>query len=394
MSYKLGEICEFYRGASTPRDRMYDEGDWLYVHYGDLYKGFSYRIDVERPQKRIPFILASEPIKSSQRLEDQDIVYVLTSETEGDLGHSYLFNNPFNRPSVAGTETTIVRVRDTKVILPAYLNYLMHTPMFLGQLRQYVRGMKVFRVHPKDVARIEIEVPSIENQRKVVSILDAIYEKQILNSLLNDYLEELALTLYAENLEWGEAELPSGWQFRPLSDFFPVVTGKKDANIALDNGAYPFFTCKQSALLTDTYSFDGSAILVAGNGDFNVKWYEGKFEAYQRTYVLIPDDPVLLGYLYCAVKRNLSEITSGSRGSVIKFITKGNIADYEIAVPPNPEQNSTIKQLRKILELIDAFNREMAQLETLRDVLLPKLMSGEIDVSQVDLSQLNNHLAA
>ena len=210
--------------------------------------------------------------------------------------------------------------------------------------------------------------------------------------VLSNYLEELTISIYSEELGWREDDLPNGWEFRPLSDFFPIITGKKDANIATKNCSYPFFTCKQAYLLTDTYSFEGSAILVAGNGDFNVKWYEGQFEAYQRTYVLMPDSPALLGYLYCAVKRNLSEITSGSRGSVIRFITKGNIADYKIAVPPNPEQNWTIMQLRLILKLIDAYNRVITKLETLRDTLLSKLMSGEIDVSKIDLTQLNNHL--
>lgn len=211
-------------------------------------------------------------------------------------------------------------------------------------------------------------------------------------ALVNGYLEELASALYVENLEWPENSLPSNWDFMPLSSFFPVKTGKKDANIATENGAYPFFTCSQKNLLTDEYSFEGSAILVAGNGDFNVKWYEGKFEAYQRTYVLIPDDPSLLGYLYFAVKRNLSEITSGSRGSVIKFITKGNLADHKIAVPPCVADNAIVKRLNLILKSIDANKRESAALEKLRDMLLPKLMSREIDVSKVDLMRLNSHL--
>lgn len=106
----------------------------------------------------------------------------------------------------------------------------------------------------------------------------------------------------------------------------------------------------------------------------------------------MPNDPALLGYLYCAVKRNLSNITSKSRGSVIKFITKGNIADYEIAVPPIPEMNEIIKYLNQILRAIDANKRGTALLKELRDVLLPKLMSGEIDVTKVDLMQLNSHL--
>lgn len=186
--YRLGDLCEFYRGASVPRTRMHGSGDYLYLHYGDLYRGFSYRIDVEHPQKPIPYILNTEKIKNEQRLFNQDIVYVLTSETVEDLGHSFLFNNPQYLPAVAGTETTIVRVKDHCVLLPAYLNYLMHSPQFLKILRQYVRGMKVFRVHPRDVARIEIELPDIETQKKAVFMLDAIHEKLLLNSRTNGYL--------------------------------------------------------------------------------------------------------------------------------------------------------------------------------------------------------------
>ncbi|WP_346973403.1 hypothetical protein [Bifidobacterium adolescentis] len=83
----LGDICSFSRGASIPRARMHDTGDYLYIHYGDLYKGFDLRIDVESPSKPIPFILRGEKVKESQCLKDQDIVYVLTSETVDDLGH-------------------------------------------------------------------------------------------------------------------------------------------------------------------------------------------------------------------------------------------------------------------------------------------------------------------
>jgi type I restriction enzyme S subunit len=186
---------------------MRDSGDCLYIHYGDLYKGFSYCIDVERQQKPIPYILSSEKIKDEQRLLDQDIVYVLTSETVDDLGHSFLFNNPQHVPAVAGTETTIVRVKDHRILLPAYLNYLMHSPRFLKMLRQYVRGMKVFRVHPRDVARIEIELPTIETQRKTVVMLDAIHEKLLVNVRTNGYLFDLAATQFNEALRHGSEEV-------------------------------------------------------------------------------------------------------------------------------------------------------------------------------------------
>lgn len=189
----LGELCSFYRGSSIPRTRMHENGDYLYIHYGDLYKGFELRIDVESPQKPIPYVLSDERIKDTQWLHDQDIVCVLTSETVDDLGHSFIFNNPEELPAVAGTETTIVRVDRRDILVPAYLNYLMQTPRFKALLQQYVKGMKVFRVHPNDLARIEIALPSLDAQRKVAAFCDAIFDKQLLNQRINDYLLEIVL---------------------------------------------------------------------------------------------------------------------------------------------------------------------------------------------------------
>ena len=74
------------------------------------------------------------------------------------------------------------------MVLPAYLNYVMQSPRFIAELRQYVRGMKVFRVHPNDVARISVDLPSLDKQAKVVAILDAIFEKRLINNQLNGYL--------------------------------------------------------------------------------------------------------------------------------------------------------------------------------------------------------------
>lgn len=186
--YMIGELCSFSRGASVPRARMHGSGDYLYVHYGDLYKGFNIYIDVEDPQKPLPTIASSENIKDEQFLVDQDIVYVLTSETVDDLGHAFLFKDPKNVPAVAGTETTIMRVARRDLVLPAYLNYMTQTMRFKRLLRQYVKGMKVFRVHPTDVARIEVDLPSLEDQHKVVHVLDKIESKIILNQRTNDYL--------------------------------------------------------------------------------------------------------------------------------------------------------------------------------------------------------------
>lgn len=186
--YRIGELCSFAKGASVPRDRMYDEGDCLYLHYGDLYKGHELYIDIEEPQKPIPYISAGEKLRDDQFVDDGDIIYVLTSETIEDLGKALYLKNPTHRTVVAGTETTVMRVANNEVVDPAWLNYLIRTPRFKKILRQYVTGMKVFRVHPRDINRIEIDVPSMACQKQVVSLLDAIHDKIRANSQINDYL--------------------------------------------------------------------------------------------------------------------------------------------------------------------------------------------------------------
>ena len=205
---------------------------------------------------------------------------------------------------------------------------------------------------------------------------------------INTNLEQQAQAIFKSwfiDFEPFGGTMPKDWNEYRLGDFLPVVTGKKNANISSEKGRYPFFSCSQAISWTDEYSFDANAILVAGNGDFNVKWYNGKFEAYQRTYVLIPTISRYTSWLYYAVKFHLSEITKAARGSVINFITKGNLEDFRFIGPKDINNFTLIDQFTAINSAIDNNIKEIYTLSSLRDSLLPKLMSGEIDVSKIEL---------
>ncbi len=254
-------------------------------------------------------------------------------------------------------------------------------------------GTTFAEVSGKTMKEIEVMVPKeTDDQRRIASILSSLDCKIELNNKINADLEEMAQAIFKnwfvdfepfKDGKFVDSELgmiPEGWKVVKMGDFFPVKTGKKDANTASVNGKYPFFSCSQNALCTDSYSFDCDAILVAGNGDFNVKWYSGKFDAYQRTYVLIPYNKKLLALLYYVVKRNLLTITSKARGSVIRFITKGNLTDFEFAIPRDLENNEIVDVFESINEKIFANNKENSRLSLLRDTLLPRLMSGELEV--------------
>ena len=136
-----------------------------------------------------------------------------------------------------------------------------------------------------------------------------------------------------------------------------IVTGKEDANFSSPNGKYNFFTCSSNTLKCDEYAFNASSILIAGNGEFNVKHYTGKFNAYQRTYVLIPD----LEY-YAA------------SGSIVKFITKGDIENIPVFIPDN---KAILNKFNCLLMLQEQYQKESDELASIRDWLLPMLMNGQ-----------------
>ena len=100
---------------------------------------------------------------------------------------------------------------------------------------------------------------------------------------------------------------------------------------------------------------------------------------------MIPHNPRYTAWLFYAIKYNLNKITSAARGSVIKFITKGNLEDFEFYAPIDLDSFELIDTFTKINETVDIYTQENYKLSILRDTLLPKLMSGEIDVSEVEI---------
>ena len=152
-----------------------------------------------------------------------------------------------------------------------------------------------------------------------------------------------------------------------LGELTKIRTGKLDANAASDDGTYPFFTCSKEPLRISTYSYDCECVLVAGNGDLNVKYYNGKFDAYQRTYIVESngDGRLHLTYLYHFMTRYIQELRKLSIGGVIKYIKLGNLTDAEISLPDIKEQKTACKKLEKIKNIIDKKESQLFYLDNL-----------------------------
>ena len=237
---------------------------------------------------------------------------------------------------------------------------------------------------------LEISLPPLETQQKIAEILSA-YDDLIENNRKQiKLLEEAAQKLYKEwfvklnfpgheNVKIVEG-VPEGWKKEKLGNLLPIVTGKKDANYGTKDGKYPFFTCSQEPIKAPDFSFDANAILLAGNGDLNVKIYRGQFEAYQRTYVLVPYESKYLFICYRTIQDNLRKLVHGASGSTIKFITKGMIESIEVLIPHDDILKSYNDLSESILSKIEILQNQIQLLQSARDKLLPRLMNGGLEV--------------
>ncbi|MBS7528596.1 restriction endonuclease subunit S [Fusibacter paucivorans] len=152
-----------------------------------------------------------------------------------------------------------------------------------------------------------------------------------------------------------------------IGELTKIRTGKLDANASSDNGQYPFFTCSREPLKISSYSYDCECVLVAGNGDLNVKYYSGKFDAYQRTYIIEDNSSgrLYMPYLYYFMEGYIEELRTQSIGGVIKYIKLGNLTEAQMYLPSINEQKQIVNILEKNHAIIEKKNEQLHLLDTL-----------------------------
>jgi type I restriction enzyme S subunit len=149
--------------------------------------------------------------------------------------------------------------------------------------------------------------------------------------------------------------MKQGWEIKSLMEIASVSTGKWDANHATENGDYRFYTCAYDYLFCNTKRFEGECLILPGNGVNvgEVFYYDGSFDAYQRTYV-ISDIKVLPKYLHYHMLLHWKALgTKQQYGSATNFIKIGNFKEYEVQYPPLPEQQRIVSILDEAFAAID-----------------------------------------
>lgn len=281
--------------------------------------------------------------------------------------------------------TSLIRVKDAKVINFKFLHKLLHFYYLSGMTEGMQRQSTGIRnLSFKEYKEIPIPLPPLPEQERIVSILDKAFEgidKAIAQTEQNLASARELFESYLNNIFTQKGD---DWVEKKLTEIGKVSTGKHDANHATEQGRYRFYTCAYKYLACDTNSFHGPALILAGNGANvgEVFYYEGEFDAYQRTYV-VHDIEIEPKYLFYHLKafwreRNLNK----QYGSATNYLKIGNFSDYQVTYPCLQKQRETIKLIESISfrnqQLQALYTQKLNDLKELKQSLLQQAFAGEL----------------
>lgn len=300
---------------------------------------------------------------------------------------------------IASTKLMVLRAHED--IDPQYLYQILRSNDTLTQLQMLAesRSGTFPQITYSELSNIMVSLPSQKAQKNIVSILSSLDRKIELNNKINADLEEMAQAIFKnwfvdfepfKDGKFVDSELgmiPEGWKVGALDDFCNVFTGKKNTNQAIEKGLYPFFSCAPEPLASNDAIFNGKAIIIAGNGSYTGRtmFYNGGFDLYQRTYACTireQDEENLMIFFYHMMKQFFEPVKmGGTRGSSIPYIVMGDITQQKF--PYSEERLIRFSNIaNSMMDRKLRIDKENSRLSLLRDTLLPRLMSGELEVPE------------
>lgn len=241
------------------------------------------------------------------------------------------------------------------------------------------------------LGELEISLPPLIEQQHIAKTLTtvqgAISAQEELIANLKKLKQSMMQHLFAhgtrkEQIVASEiGEIPVSWRVEKLGDIVNFTTGKLNSNAMEPDGSYPFFTCSQDDYRINSYAFDCEALLLSGNNAkavYSVKYYKGKFNAYQRTYVItLKNNHDSYSFMRYMLEMNLSRLQSISIGTSTKYLTLGLLANLLVGKPDYEEQKKIGLVLDRINIRIESAQKKLSTYQNLFKTLLHELMSGK-----------------
>ena len=341
---KVSELLDFYSTNSLSWEQLdYSNGKIKNLHYGLIHKGVPTMVDVACDS--LPYIKEESMLKSFTLFKEGDVAFADASEDTNDVAKAIEVVNCDNQQIVSGLHTIHGRDNSNRTVI-GYKGYAFASDSFHKQIRRIAQGTKVFSISVRNFDEAYIGIPSKEEQTQIAKLLITIDKRIATQNKIIEKYESLIKGIAQHCIK-----ATSGITYVKLGDICQITTGKLDANAQVDNGIYPFFTCAEQPFKIDSFAFDTEALLISGNGANlgYINYYKGKFNAYQRTYVLDLFSENIQ-YIKWALKVLLPKrIAIEKSSSNTPYIVLSTLTDLRLPIP-NKSNQCHIAKLMQSLE--------------------------------------------
>ena len=301
-----------------------------------------------------------------------------------------------SEPTVTNQQINSI-VIDNKICNVDFVYYSM---LQLGKILNYhsKTSTAVPIINKTQFSNYEIKLPPLETQEKIAKVLSSLDDKIELNNKINQNLEQQAQAIFKSwfvDFEPFGGKMPDDWRIGKVEEIINIYDSKR---IPLSNKersemtkkVYPYYGATSLMDYVDNYIFDGIYLLLGEDGTvidnlgFPILQYVwGKFWVNNHAHILTGKNGYSVESLYLFFKqKNIKSIVTGA---VQAKISQNNLKNLDTLIPSKSTMNEFNKMITPLFDAIRNNTNENKQLTQLRDTLLPKLMSGEIDVDRVEV---------
>ena len=370
-TYKLGEIVDVL-GDGIHGTPIYNEvGDYYFINGNNLGEGY---IKIKENTLKVD---EKEYLKHKKNLTNRTLLLSIN----GTLGNVAKYRG---EPCVLGKSACYLNISES--CERDFIYYIMISPLFRRDLENMATGTTIKNVSLKALRNYEISLPPLAEQKRIADILSAIDDKIELNRRINTNLEQQAQALYRS---WFVDNKKDDWEKKRLDDINSIYDSQRKPLSGQQREKmekiYPYYGAASLMDYVDNYLFDGIYLLLGEDGTVSdsegfpmLQYVWGKFWVNNHAHILQGKNGFTTESLYILLKQtNVSSIVTGA---VQPKISQANLKSVPITMPPINLLNQYNNIIKPIFNQIRINHNQIQQLSTLRDTLLPKLMSGEIKV--------------
>jgi len=371
----LGEVCGFVRGpfgGSLKKSVFVEDGFAVYEQQHAIYNQF----------EDIRYFIDDAKFREMQRFELRPNDLIMSCS--GTMGRVAIAPKSLRRGII---NQALLKLSPSSAVLPEFLKYWMESTGFQDSLSEQAGGVAIQNVASVSILKeIKMPLPPLPEQQRIVGILDEAFAGIATAKANAEKNFQNARALFESHLQSVFSQPGQGWVKKPLEGLGSIRTGKHDANHQVEDGPYPFYTCAVGQFRSPTFSFDGASIILPGNGANvgKVFFYDGKFEAYQRTYIVneLIDTLNPRFLFYCFSAGWAEHIATKQFGSATNYIVVGGLKSFPVPTPPLSVQEATVEHLDTLAEetqrLETIYRQKLAALEELKKSLLHRAFAGEL----------------